>query len=112
MKKPCHGLYHRATSVYDPYYPCSRHIWVITNHLTKERHFVPCQDMTASHLARMFSNLLSLLMGFLLPLYQTVVHSSQASFGQPYASNWALQSSFQLLITQKLTAKSKGQIKS
>ena len=50
-------------------------------------------------------------MGFLLPLFQTVVHSSLASFGEPYASNWALQSSFQLLITQKPTAKQKKQIK-
>ena len=33
-------------------------------------------------------------MGFLLSLYQTVVHSSLASFGELYASNWALQSSF------------------
>ena len=39
----------------DTCYPHSRHIWVITNRLTKERHFVPCQDMTASHLARMFA---------------------------------------------------------
>ena len=35
-------------------YSRSRHIWVVTDRLTKERHFVPCQDMTASHLARMF----------------------------------------------------------
>ena len=39
----------------DPCYPRSRHIWVTTDCLTKERHFVPCQDMTASHLARMFT---------------------------------------------------------
>ena len=39
----------------DACYPCSRNIWVITDRLTKERHFVPCQDMTASHLARMFT---------------------------------------------------------
>ena len=51
-------------------------------------------------------------MGFLLPLYQTVVHNLLASFGEPHASNWALQSSFQLLIIQKPTAKQKGQIKS
>ena len=38
----------------DACYPCSQHIWVVTDRLTKERHFVPCQDMTASHLARMF----------------------------------------------------------
>ena len=56
--------------------------------------------------------MLSGLMGFLLPLYQTVVHSSLASFGELYASNWALQSSFQPPITQKLTAKHKKQIKS
>ena len=37
----------------DACYPRSRHIWVITDFLTKERHFVPCQDMTASHLAKM-----------------------------------------------------------
>ena len=36
-------------------YPRSCHIWVIIDCLTKERHFVPCQDMTASHLARMFT---------------------------------------------------------
>ena len=39
----------------DACYSCSHHIWVITNCLTKERHFVPCQDMTASYLARMFT---------------------------------------------------------
>ena len=39
----------------DAYYPFSCHIWVITDCLTKERYFVPCQDMTASHLARMFT---------------------------------------------------------
>ena len=39
----------------DACYSRSRHIWVITDCLTKERHFVPCQDMTASHLARMFT---------------------------------------------------------
>ena len=44
-------------------------------------------------------------MGFFLPLYQTMVHSLLASFEDPYASNWALQSSFQPFITQKLTAK-------
>ena len=38
----------------DACYPCSRHIWVVTDRLTKERHFVPCQDMTASYLATMF----------------------------------------------------------
>ena len=38
----------------DACYPRSQHIWVVTDRLTKERHFVPCQDMTASHLARMF----------------------------------------------------------
>ena len=36
-------------------YPCSCHIWVITDCLTKERHFVPCQDMMTSHLAQMFT---------------------------------------------------------
>ena len=39
----------------DACYPRPRHIWVITDCLTKERYFVPCQDMTASHLARMFT---------------------------------------------------------
>ena len=39
----------------DACYSCSRHIWVITDRLTKERHFVPCQNITASHLARMFT---------------------------------------------------------
>ena len=38
----------------DACYPRSRHIWVVTDRLTKEKHFVPCQDMTASYLARMF----------------------------------------------------------
>ena len=38
----------------DACYPHSRYIWVVTDRLTKERHFVPCQDMIASHLARMF----------------------------------------------------------
>ena len=50
-------------------------------------------------------NLLSGLMGYFLPLYQTMVHSLLASFEDPYASNWALQSSFQPFITQKPTAK-------
>ena len=35
-------------------YPRSCHIWVVTDKLTKEKHFVPCQDMTAFHLARTF----------------------------------------------------------
>ena len=39
----------------DACYPHSHHIRVITDCLTKKRHFVPCQDMTASHLARMFT---------------------------------------------------------
>ena len=38
----------------DACYPHSRHVWVVTDRLIKERHFVPCQDMTASYLARMF----------------------------------------------------------
>ena len=38
----------------DTCYYYSRHIWVITNRLAKEQHFVPCQDLTATHLARMF----------------------------------------------------------
>ena len=38
----------------DDCYPHSRHIWVVTDKLTKKKHFVSCQDMTASHLARMF----------------------------------------------------------
>ena len=38
----------------DACYPRSWHIWVVTDRLTKERHFVPCQDMTASHQAKMF----------------------------------------------------------
>ena len=32
----------------------SWHIWVVTDRLTKERHFVLYQDMTASHLPRIF----------------------------------------------------------
>ena len=32
----------------------SKHIWVITDHLTKERHFVPCAEMTTLHLVWMF----------------------------------------------------------
>ena len=39
----------------DAFYPCSPHIWVNIDCLTKERHFVPCQDMKTSHLARMFT---------------------------------------------------------
>ena len=38
----------------DACYPHSRHIWVVTNRLTKEKDFVPCQKMTASCLARVF----------------------------------------------------------
>ena len=39
----------------DACYPHSRHIWVVTNRFTQKKHSVPCQDMTAFHLARMFS---------------------------------------------------------
>ena len=38
----------------DTCYPRSWYIWVVTDRLIKERHFVPCQDLTASHLAKMF----------------------------------------------------------
>ena len=39
----------------DTCYPRSCYIRVITDCLTKERHFVPCQDMAASYLTRMFT---------------------------------------------------------
>ena len=35
-------------------FPGTKHIWVITDHLTKEHHFVPCAEMTTSHLFWMF----------------------------------------------------------
>ena len=38
----------------DACFPGAKHIWVITDHLTKEHHFVPCAKMTTSHLVRMF----------------------------------------------------------
>ena len=33
----------------DACYLRSQHIWVVTDRLTKEKYFVPCQDMRASH---------------------------------------------------------------
>ena len=38
----------------DAYFPGAKHIWVITDCLTKECHFVPCAEMTTSHLVWMF----------------------------------------------------------
>lgn len=38
----------------DACYPRSKHIWIITDRLTKERHFGPCADLSTSHLVRMF----------------------------------------------------------
>ena len=32
----------------------AKHIWVITDCLTKEHHFVPCAEMTTLHLVQMF----------------------------------------------------------
>ena len=38
----------------DACFPGAKHIWVITDCLTKEHHFVPCAEITTSHLVRMF----------------------------------------------------------
>ena len=38
----------------DTCFPGAKHIWVITDCLTKECHFVPCAEMTTSHLVWMF----------------------------------------------------------
>ena len=38
----------------DACFPGAKHIWVITDCLTKEHHFVPCAEMTTSHLVWMF----------------------------------------------------------
>ena len=38
----------------DTCFPGAKHIWVITDHLTKECHFMPCAEMTTSHLVWMF----------------------------------------------------------
>ena len=32
----------------------TKHIWIITDHLTKEYHFIPCAKITISHLVWMF----------------------------------------------------------
>ena len=38
----------------DACFPGTKHIWVITDCLIKEHHFVPCAEMTTSHLVWMF----------------------------------------------------------
>ena len=38
----------------DTCFPGAKHIWVITDCLTKEHHFVPCAEITTSHLVWMF----------------------------------------------------------
>ena len=38
----------------DACFPGAKHIWVITDRLTKEHHFVPCAEMITSHLIQMF----------------------------------------------------------
>ena len=38
----------------DACFPGAKYIWVITDCLTKEHHFVPCAEMTTSHLVQMF----------------------------------------------------------
>ena len=41
----------------DACFPHSHYIWIITSWLTKKQHFIPCQDITATHLTRMFIQL-------------------------------------------------------
>ena len=96
----------------DPCYPHSCYIWVITDCLTKEKHFVPCQDMTASHLARMFTQFVIQTHG----LPSTIV----SDCGTQFTSKFWRALYQQLGITVKLStahypkpmAKQKGQIKS
>ena len=38
----------------DTCFPGAKYIWVITDHLTKEHHFVLCAEMITSHLVWMF----------------------------------------------------------
>ena len=38
----------------DACFPGAKHIWVITDCLTKKHHFVLCAEMTTSHLVWMF----------------------------------------------------------
>ena len=38
----------------DTCFPGTKHIWVITDHLTKEHHFMPYAEITTSHLVWMF----------------------------------------------------------
>ena len=38
----------------DVCFPGAKHIWVITDSLTKEHHFVLCAEITTSHLVWMF----------------------------------------------------------
>ena len=38
----------------DACFPDAKYIWIITDHLIKEHHFVPCAEMTTSHLVWMF----------------------------------------------------------
>ena len=79
----------------DACYSCSWHIWVVTDRLTKERHFVSCQDMMASHLARMF--ILFVLWAHGLPL------SIVSDRGTQFTSNFWKALCQQLGITVKLS---------
>ena len=59
----------------DACYPCSRHVRVVTDRLTNEKHFVLYHDMTASHLARMF--ILFVFWTYGLPLSIVSDHGTQ-----------------------------------
>ena len=78
----------------DVCYPRPQHIWVTIDRLTKERHFVPCQDMTASHLARM-------LIQFVLRTY-SLLSSIVSDRGIQFTSNFWKALCQQLGITVKL----------
>ena len=64
----------------DACYPCSRHIWVVTDRLTMEKHFVPHHNMTASYLAKMFIQFILLTHG--LP------SSIVSDYGTQFTSNF------------------------
>ena len=53
-----------------------------------------------------------MLLTFMLYLGYHLLFDQEKALCEPYASNWASQSSYQPPITQKPTAKQKGQIKS
>ena len=90
----------------DACYQRSHHIWVITDRLTKESHFVPCQDMTASNLATMFTQFVIWTHG--LP------SSIESDCGTQFTSKFWRALFQQLGITIKLSAahhsKTDGQI--